>query len=42
MLSVRNRIAHTYNAADVLVVYDRLLEYRKEMAFLLATLKTQD
>ena len=42
MLSARNRMAHTYNAADALTVYDRLREYRRELEILLAVLKTQD
>lgn len=42
MLSARNRMSHTYNAADALMVYDRLREYRQEMEILLAALKTQE
>jgi len=42
MLSARNRMSHTYNATDALMVYDRLREYRQEMEILLAALKTQD
>ena len=42
MLSARNRMSHTYNAADALTVYDRLREYRQQMEILLAALKTQD
>jgi nucleotidyltransferase substrate binding protein (TIGR01987 family) len=42
MLSARNRMAHTYNATDALMVYDRLEEYRQELEKLLAVLKTQD
>jgi nucleotidyltransferase substrate binding protein (TIGR01987 family) len=42
MLSARNRMSHTYNATDALMVYDRLHEYRLEMENLLAVLKTQD
>jgi nucleotidyltransferase substrate binding protein (TIGR01987 family) len=42
MLSARNRMSHTYNATDALMVYDRLHEYRREMEILLAALKTQD
>ena len=42
MLSARNRMSHTYNAADALAVYDRLREYRQQMEILLAALKTQD
>ena len=42
MLSARNRMSHTYNATDALMVYDRLREYRPEMEILLAALKTQD
>ena len=42
MLSARNRMSHTYNAADALTVYDRLREYRQQMEILLAILKTQD
>lgn len=42
MLSARNRMSHTYNATEALMVYDRLQEYRQEMEILLAVLKTQD
>lgn len=42
MLSARNRMSHTYNAADALTVYDRLREYRQQMEILLAALKTQE
>jgi len=42
MLSARNRMSHTYNAAYALAVYDRLREYRQQMDILLAALKTQD
>lgn len=42
MLSARNRMSHTYNATDALIVYDRLKEYRQELENLLAALKTQD
>ena len=42
MLSARNRMSHTYNATDALMVYDRLQEYRQEIKILLAALKTQD
>ncbi len=42
MLSARNRMSHTYKAADALAVYDRLREYRQQMEILLAALKTQD
>jgi nucleotidyltransferase substrate binding protein (TIGR01987 family) len=42
MLFARNRMSHTYNAADALIVYDRLREYRQEMEILLTALKTQD
>ena len=42
MLSARNRMSHTYNATDALMVYVRLKEYRQELENLLAVLKTQD
>jgi nucleotidyltransferase substrate binding protein (TIGR01987 family) len=42
MLSERNRMSHTYNATDALMVYVRLGEYRQELENLLAVLKTQD
>jgi uncharacterized protein YutE (UPF0331/DUF86 family) len=42
MLSARNRMSHTYNATDALMVYDSLQKYRQEMEILLAALKTQD
>ena len=42
MLSARNRMSHTYNAADALTVYDRLRDYRQQMEILLAVLKIQD
>ena len=42
MLSARNRMSHTYNAADAFIVYDRLQEYRQQMGILLVALKTQD
>jgi nucleotidyltransferase substrate binding protein (TIGR01987 family) len=42
MLSARNRMSHTYNAADVFTVCDRLQEYRQQMEILLAALKAQD
>jgi nucleotidyltransferase substrate binding protein (TIGR01987 family) len=42
MLSARNRMSHTYNAADVLTVYNRLRQYWQEMEILIRVLKTQD
>ena len=42
LLSARNRMSHTYNTMDALMVYDGLQEYRQEMEILLAVLKTQD
>jgi nucleotidyltransferase substrate binding protein (TIGR01987 family) len=42
MLSARNRMLHTYNATDALMIYVRLKEYRQELENLLAVLKTQD
>jgi nucleotidyltransferase substrate binding protein (TIGR01987 family) len=42
MLSARNRMSHTYNATDALMIYVRLKEYRQELENLLAVLKTQD
>lgn len=42
MLSARNRMSHTYNAAEALTVYDRLREYQQQMEILLSALKSQD
>jgi nucleotidyltransferase substrate binding protein (TIGR01987 family) len=42
MLSARNRMSHTYNAADALKIYDHLQEYEREMKNLFAILKAQD
>ena len=42
MLAARNRMSHTYNAADALKAYNSLEAYGQEMGSLLAALKTQD
>jgi nucleotidyltransferase substrate binding protein (TIGR01987 family) len=42
MLSARNRMSHTYNAADAFTVYDRLSEYSAAMESLIAILKSED
>ncbi|PKN67997.1 MAG: hypothetical protein CVU54_15790 [Deltaproteobacteria bacterium HGW-Deltaproteobacteria-12] len=42
MLAARNRMSHTYNAADALAVYDSLDKYRSELHTLFASLKMQE
>jgi nucleotidyltransferase substrate binding protein (TIGR01987 family) len=42
MLAARNRMSHTYNAADALAVYDSLDKYRHELHNLFASLKMQE
>ena len=41
MLSDRNRMAHAYNAADAMKVYESLNKYLPELDILLNSLKAE-